>query len=112
VLWMYCVRRALQNHVDSGYFAIMTLSYGITALLFFRKYRRFTPGIIATSIGFLSWAAVAPLTYWFLKLPMGLPVIQDGGVSPQSFILAIGLSNVPKFIVAIGMIVALLEDER
>jgi signal transduction histidine kinase len=66
---------------------------------------------MATSIGFLLWASVAPVTYWLWQLPMGLPVIHDAAQNPN-FILAIGLSNVPKFIVAIGMIVTLLENER
>jgi len=42
---------------------------------------------------------------------MGLPIIHTETTAP-TFILALGLSNVPKFIVAIGMIVTLLENER
>jgi two-component system NtrC family sensor kinase len=111
ILWGICLNQALHGRVDVGYFALITMTYGITVFLFFRTYRRVTPGIIATSIGFLLWALVAPVTYWLWQLPMGLPIIAADNQS-SSFILALGLANVPKFIVAIGMIVTLLENER
>src|SRR5437868_12922778 len=43
---------------------------------------------------------------------MGLPMFPPAGAPDPSFVLAIGISNFPKFIVAIGMIVTLLEDQQ
>ncbi|MEO6120224.1 MAG: histidine kinase dimerization/phospho-acceptor domain-containing protein, partial [Terriglobales bacterium] len=91
--------RAYQGRPDLGFYAFMTWIYGASALLFYRKYQRLTPGIVTTSIGFLGWAAVGPLGYFVHYMPLS-------GQTQSA------LWDLPKFVVAIGMIVTLLEDER
>lgn len=91
--------QAFRGRPDLGFYAFMTWVYAATALLFARKYHRLTPGIVTTSLGFLGWAAIGPLGYILHYTPMT-------GQTP------IALWDLPKFVVAIGMIVTLLEDER
>ncbi len=91
--------KAYQGRPELGFYGFMTWIYAACAVLFYRKYQRMTPGIVTTSIGFIGWAAISPLGHFAHYLPMG-PELQSN------------LWNLPKFVVAIGMIVTLLEDER
>ena len=95
----WSIAKAFQDHPEFGFYAFMTYIYAACAVLFYRKYQRMTPGIVATSVGFIAWAAISPLGHWAHYLPMSGQVQSD-------------LWNLPKFLVAIGMIVTLLEDER
>ena len=46
---------------ELGFYGFMTYIYAASAVLFYRKYRRMTPGIVTTSLGFIGWAAISPL---------------------------------------------------
>ncbi len=79
----------------------MTLLGGIylfNALLFYNHFRRLSTGVITSIFGFLSWGAVFPLAQW---LSVHYPAFQPPPV----------LWNLPKFFVAVGMILTLLENE-
>src|SRR5947209_7706789 len=91
--------RALHGRPDIGFYSIETLTYGLTAFLYWYSYKRLSPGVLLTSVGLLAWAAVFPAFYLLQPL------------SPQALEDVIGVGNVPKFWVAIGMIVTLLEDK-
>src|SRR5436305_14454442 len=77
----------------------MTFMYAFAGALFLRRFRRLSAGVVTTSAGFLGWAAVGTIAYWNLETPCRVPE-------------NIALWALPKFVVAIGMIVTLLEDER
>ncbi|MFL6439889.1 MAG: sensor histidine kinase [Terriglobales bacterium] len=91
--------RASHGRPDIGFYSIETLTYGVTAFLYWYSYNRLSPGVLLTSAGLLAWAAVFPAFYLLQPL------------SPQALEDLIGVGNVPKFWVAIGMIVTLLEDK-
>jgi len=76
----------------------LTGLYGISGLLFWRIYRRFSAGVIVSSFGLLAWAAVFP-TATFLATHYPAIVIHRE------------LWNIPKFFVAIGMLLTLMEDQ-
>jgi two-component system, NtrC family, sensor kinase len=97
VLWG-SVRAAL-GRPDIGFYSIETLTYALTGFLYWYSYNRFSPGVLLTSAGLLAWAAVFPAFY----------LVQP--IFPQALEDLIGIGNVPKFWVAIGMIVTLLEDK-
>lgn len=97
VLWS--IYKVFDGRPELGFYGFMMWIYGASAFLFYRKYQRLTPGIVATSVGFLAWAALAPLGHLVHYTPIGPEMASD-------------LWNLPKFVVAIGMIVTLLEDER
>jgi len=92
------VFRTLHGRIDLGFYTIETLTYALGGFLYWYSYKRLSPGVVLSSSGFFVWAAVFPLFY---QLAPGHPQITDS---------LIALSNMPKFLVAIGMIVTLLED--
>jgi two-component system, NtrC family, sensor kinase len=91
--------RAFHGRPDIGFYSIETLTYGLTGFLYWYSYNRISPGVLLTSVGLLAWAAVFPAFY--LLQPLSSQALDD----------LIGLGNIPKFWVAIGMIVTLLEDK-
>ncbi|HEV2489460.1 MAG TPA: ATP-binding protein [Candidatus Acidoferrales bacterium] len=92
------VRAQWRGNADFGVIAILTLTFGVSGLLFWKRFPRFTPGVITVAGGFLCWGAVFPIgalvDYLFPHLT----------VNPEIW-------NVPKFFVAFGMILSALEDK-
>jgi signal transduction histidine kinase len=78
--------------------AILTISFGLCGLLFWKRYPRSSAGVIVVSGGFLAWGAVFPLAAAFEHF---WPKLQ---MNPE-------LWNVPKYFVAFGMVLTLLEDK-
>jgi len=91
--------RVVQGRPDLGFYSVETLTFGLAAFLYWYWYRRFSPGVVLTSFGLFAWAAVFPIFYFLL--PAKQNVVNA----------AIAVANLPKFWVAIGMIVTLLEDK-
>jgi len=91
--------RALQGRADLGFYTIEAATYALTGFLYWHTYKRFSPGVVLTSVGFFAWAAVFPVFYLFSPMQ---PKMLEG---------LIAFANMPKFWVAIGMIVTLLEDK-
>lgn len=95
---VWSLRSQMHGSADFGVNAILTLTFGLCGLLFWKRYPRISPGVIAVSGGFLAWGAVFPLgaafDYFWPKLQM----------NPE-------LWNVPKYFVAFGMVLTLLEDK-
>jgi diguanylate cyclase (GGDEF)-like protein/PAS domain S-box-containing protein len=80
---------------------IMTLLGGIylfNALLFYNHFPRLSTGVFTSIFGFLTWGAVFPVAFW---LGQHYPAFAPPAV----------LWNLPKFFVAVGMILTLLENE-
>ncbi len=95
---IWAIRNQLHGSPDFAINAILTLSFGLCGLLFWKRYPRISPGVIAVSGGFLAWGAVFPVGALFDHY---LPKLQ---MNPE-------LWNVPKYFVAFGMVLALLEDK-
>src|SRR2546430_866750 len=91
--------RALHGRADLGFYTIEAATYALTGFLYWYSFRRLSPGVVLTSAGFFAWAAVFPVFYLFSPL------------HPKMLEALIVLANMPKFWVAIGMIVTLLEDK-
>lgn len=91
--------RTLHGRIDLGFYTIETATYALAGFLYWYSYRRLSPGVVLTSAGFFAWAAVFPAFY--LLAPMHQTAVAG----------LIALANIPKFWVAIGMIVTLLEDK-
>src|SRR5947209_8976535 len=56
VLWG--AARALHGRPDIGFYSIETLTYGVTAFLYWYSYKRLLPGVLVASSGLLACAAV------------------------------------------------------
>ncbi|HET8888276.1 MAG TPA: PAS domain S-box protein [Candidatus Angelobacter sp.] len=70
----------------------------VTGLSYFRRFPRFSPGVLLTSISFLAWGSVFPLSTVLLGRP-GVPGVRSV------------LWDLPKFFVAFGMILTLFENQ-
>jgi nitrogen-specific signal transduction histidine kinase len=88
----------LHGSPDLGVDAILTLSFGLCGILFWKRFPRRSTGVLAVAGGFLAWGAVFPTG---ALLDQIAPKLQ---VNPE-------LWNVPKFFVAFGMILTLIEDK-
>jgi two-component system, NtrC family, sensor kinase len=95
---IWAVHDQLHGSADFAINAILTISFGLCGLLFWKRYPRPSPGVIAVSGGFLAWGAVFPVGALFDHF---LPKLQ---MNPE-------LWNVPKYFVAFGMVLTLLEDK-
>ena len=87
-----------QHDYDFGLLALFTIGFGMPAFLYWRRYRSWSPGVITSACGFVLWGMVFPVSHWvFLHAP-------NLKISPE-------LWNTPKFFVAFGMILTLLEEK-
>jgi PAS domain S-box-containing protein len=94
----WAIRQASQGAPRHGlYFYLFGFFYA-TGLVYFRRFRRFSPGVLLTSISFLAWGCVFPLSAILLGRP-GIPGARSV------------LWDLPKFFVAFGMILTLFENQ-
>ena len=90
--------QVLQGHPETAFFIFLFVIYGFCAINYRRWHQRFSSAALSVSIGFLLWAAIPPIIY----LTSEKPLIK---------LAASGLWNLPAFLVAIGVIVTLLEEQ-
>jgi two-component system, cell cycle sensor histidine kinase and response regulator CckA len=82
----------------AGVFFFAT-SYFVTAgVIYWRHFRRFTPGVITASVAFLLWGSTAHLSRY----------LNSHHLPPSDFSF---VWDLPKYLVAFGMILTLYEDE-
>ncbi|MGB8800100.1 MAG: ATP-binding protein [Candidatus Acidiferrales bacterium] len=95
---IWAMHDQLHGSADLGMNAILTLSFALCGILYWKRFPRPSPGVITVTGGFVAWGAVFPAG---ALLAQYAPKLQ---VNPE-------LWNVPKFFVAFGMILALIEDK-
>jgi signal transduction histidine kinase len=95
---IWTMHAQLHSSADLGINAILTLTFGLCGILYWKRFPRPSPGVITVTGGFVAWGAVFPAG---ALLAHYAPKLQ---VNPE-------LWNVPKFFVAFGMILALIEDK-
>jgi signal transduction histidine kinase len=95
---IWTINAQLHGSADLGINAILTLTFGLCGVLYWKRFPRSSPGVITVTGGFLAWGAVFPAGALFAYYA---PKLQ---LNPE-------LWNVPKFFVAFGMILALIEDK-
>jgi len=72
--------------------------FAITGFLYWLRYPRFTPGIVVTSLAFIAWGLVFPIGEVVAALHVAIP---NDSV----------LWDIPKYVVAVGMILTLFENQ-
>ena len=87
------------GYPDAPYYGVMMASYSLVAVFLIRHLWRKSPGVLVTAGGMLAWAGV-----WFLAAYFPHLIERAGDAASE-------LWNVPKFVVAFGMVLILLEDE-
>jgi diguanylate cyclase (GGDEF)-like protein/PAS domain S-box-containing protein len=83
---------------DQGILAILFEIFLAFAALYWFDFRRLSAGVLTAILGLVAWASVFPVSLLCASL------FPAAGIPP-------GLWNVPKYFVAFGMILTLLEDE-
>ncbi|HET9839426.1 MAG TPA: PAS domain S-box protein [Candidatus Angelobacter sp.] len=95
----WVIRRAYHGDFWQGLYFYMFGFFAVTGLVYYRHFRRFTPGVIFTAISFFAWGCIAPVGN-------ALFYSRHIGPGPGSFVW-----DLPRFFVAFGMILTLLENQ-
>jgi diguanylate cyclase (GGDEF)-like protein/PAS domain S-box-containing protein len=98
VAWAWTITGLLRHDPDQGVLALLFEIFLIFAALYWFDFRRVSPGVMTSIIGLMFWASVFPVSLLCEHL------VQAGQIPP-------GLWNVPKYFVAFGMFLTLLEDQ-
>lgn len=94
----WAIRAALHGSFEEGSIALLGIGFGLPGVFICRNYWRRSFGILTTSAGFLGWGALFLLRFWIERFTPNL-------IIPGT------LWDVPKFFVAFGMILAIVEDK-
>ncbi|HMF89224.1 MAG TPA: ATP-binding protein [Candidatus Angelobacter sp.] len=97
VAGVVAIQQAWGRNYSFGSLALLTISFSLPAFLYCRRYPRLSPGVIASACGFLLWGA----SFTFQSLLTIWPALH----------LNQELWNTPRFFVALGMMLTLLEDK-
>jgi PAS domain S-box-containing protein len=95
----WVIRRAYSGDFWQGLYFYMFGFFAVTGLVYYRHFRRFTPGVVSTAISFFAWGCIAPVGN-------ALFYSRNIGPGPESFFW-----ELPRFFVAFGMILTLLENQ-
>jgi diguanylate cyclase (GGDEF)-like protein len=87
-----------RSNFEMGIIFLLAALNFIVAALFWRHFRRATVGVITTVAGFTVWGAVFPTGMWLATFAPSIHVESE-------------VWNIPKYFVAVGMILILLEDQ-
>jgi two-component system, NtrC family, sensor kinase len=94
----WAIRAALRGSFDEGAIVLLGIGFALSGVFICRNHWRASPAVLTIAGGFFCWGAVFPL---------GLLVDR---LAP-SLIIPGELWNTPKFFVAFGMILAVVEDK-
>jgi signal transduction histidine kinase len=96
---LYSVIMAFQGNALFPVLLALMWMFLLSAVLFLRMYHRFSPGAITTFIGFAGWALAFAISAFDPSFEKSIGEFSE-------------FWNVPKYILAFGMILVLLEDEQ
>jgi PAS domain S-box-containing protein len=94
----WAAQQAMHGTLRHGMNFYLLGFFYVTGLVYFRHFRRFSPGVILTSAAFMAWGCVFPLSSVLIAL--------GTGPGKGSFFW-----DLPKFFVAFGMILTLFENQ-
>lgn len=93
MMWM------IPRHPELSIYPLLTEVFLMNAILYWEEFRHGTAGVLASVLGLVAWGAVFPVALLAATL---WPHFQIDGE----------LWNVPKYFVAFGMILTLLEEQK
>jgi two-component system, cell cycle sensor histidine kinase and response regulator CckA len=94
----WAIHRALEGNPGHGLNFYLFGFFYVAGLVYFRRFRRFTPGVLLTSASFMIWGLVFPVS--------SIVASYGTGPGPTSVFW-----DLPKFFVAFGMIMTLFENQ-
>ena len=89
----------LRGQTGNSIYPLLSEIFLLNALLYWEEFRRSTAGVLVATFGLAAWGAVFPVA---LLMGAVLPRVQVIGE----------MWNVPKYFVAFGMILTLLEEQK
>ena len=95
---VWAIRAALRGSFKEGTIALLAIGFGLAGVFICRNHWRQSPAILTIAGGFFSWGAAFPIEFLIHRLT---PVL----------IIPAELWNTPKLFVALGMILAVVEDK-
>ena len=95
----WVISRAIRGDFWQGLYFYLFGFFAVTGMAYYRHFRRFTPGVMFTAVSFFAWGCVAPVGN-------ALYYAHHFGPGPGNFFW-----DLPKFFVAFGMILTLLENQ-
>ncbi|HEV2988220.1 MAG TPA: PAS domain-containing protein, partial [Candidatus Angelobacter sp.] len=93
---IWSVQQSLLHNPAPGLFSFLSTFFAVSGLLYWRYYRRFTPGVVTTSISFVAWGGT-----FVVREFLHSPILGEPGV----------IWDLPQYFVAIGMILTLFENQ-
>ncbi len=94
----WAIAECFRHAYDHAVLVLLATGFALPAIGFARMYRRWSPGVVTTTAGFLFWGSVFPAG------ALADRFFPSANLNPE-------LWNVPKFFVAFGMILTMLEDK-
>jgi len=94
----WAIRAALRGSFEEGTIALLGIGFGLPGVFICRNYGRPSPAMLTIAGGFFCWGAVFPIGLLVDRLAPNLIIPGE-------------LWNTPKFFVAFGMILAVVEDK-
>jgi signal transduction histidine kinase len=94
----WAIRAALRGSFDEGAIVLLGIGFALSGVFICRYYWRASPAMLTIAGGFFCWGAVFPLGLLVDRLAPNLIIPGE-------------LWNTPKFFVAFGMILAVVEDK-
>jgi PAS domain S-box-containing protein len=94
----WAMRQIQRGELEAGLNFYLFGFFYVAGLVYFRRFRRFTPGVLLTSASFVLWGCIFPLS--------AIVAAHGGGPGPRSVFW-----DLPKFFVAFGMIMTLFENQ-
>jgi two-component system, NtrC family, sensor kinase len=94
----WAMRAAFNGSFHEGTIVLLSLGFALPGVFICRNYWRASPAVLTIAGGFFCWGAVFPLL-WFITR------------SAPNMILPSALWETPKLFVALGMILAVVEDK-
>jgi signal transduction histidine kinase len=95
---VWAIRAALRGSFKEGTIALLAIGFGLAGVFICRNHWRQSPAILTIAGGFFSWGAAFPIELLIHRLTPAL-------------IIPAELWNTPKLFVALGMILAVVEDK-
>jgi two-component system NtrC family sensor kinase len=96
---LYSVIMTFRGNIELPVTLALSWMFLVAAIMFVRMYRRISPGAVTTFIGFAGWATVFAISAFTPGFERKVGEFSE-------------FWNVPKYILAFGMILVLLEDEQ
>ncbi|MFZ0272465.1 MAG: EAL domain-containing protein [Acidobacteriaceae bacterium] len=89
----------LRGHAEESIYPLLSEIFFLNGVLYWEDFRRSTTGVLVTVSGLAAWGAVFPCAVLIAAFLPRLNVIDE-------------MWNVPKYFVAFGMILTLLEEQK